>query len=37
MTRAPANLLAVRSLLLTHLDNAPGPDDLDPGEVGIVG
>ncbi|GAB4104225.1 hypothetical protein AB0C50_19585 [Micromonospora taraxaci] len=37
MTRAPANLLAVRSLLLTHLDNAPGPDDLDPAEVGIVG
>lgn len=37
MTRAPANLQAVRSLLLTHLDNAPGPDDLDPGEVGIVG
>jgi hypothetical protein len=37
MTRAPANLLVVRSLLLTHLDNAPGPDDLDPGEVGIVG
>ncbi|MEU8392816.1 hypothetical protein [Micromonospora sp. NPDC048842] len=37
MTRAPANLLALRSLLLTHLDNAPGPDDLDPGEVGIVG
>ncbi|MFE9190819.1 hypothetical protein ACFYL6_14525 [Micromonospora sp. NPDC007208] len=37
MTRAPANLLAVRSLLLTHLDNAPGSDDLDPGEVGIVG
>ncbi|MCO1597751.1 hypothetical protein M8C17_21605 [Micromonospora sp. RHAY321] len=37
MTRAPANLLAVRTLLLTHLDNAPGPDDLDPAEVGIVG
>jgi len=37
MTRAPSNLLAVRTLLLTHLDNAPGPDDLDPGEVGIVG
>ncbi|WP_433125826.1 hypothetical protein ACQPWW_24525 [Micromonospora sp. CA-240977] len=37
MTRAPANLLALRSLLLTHLDNAPGPDDLDPAEVGIVG
>ncbi|MET7865903.1 hypothetical protein ABZX52_21665 [Micromonospora taraxaci] len=29
--------MAVRSLLLTHLDNAPGPDDLDPAEVGIVG
>ncbi len=37
MTRAPANLLAVRRLLLTHLDNAPGPDDLDPAEVGVVG
>ncbi|WP_372492200.1 hypothetical protein [Micromonospora cabrerizensis] len=37
MTRAPANLLALRTLLLTHLDNAPGPDDLDPAEVGIVG
>jgi hypothetical protein len=37
MTRAPANLMAVRTLLLTHLDNAPGPDDLEPGEVGIVG
>lgn len=37
MTRAPANLLAVRQLLLTHLDNAPGPDDLDPAEVGITG
>ncbi|MEU1361936.1 hypothetical protein ABZ356_19085 [Micromonospora zamorensis] len=37
MTRAPANLLAVRTLLLTHLDNSPGPDDLDPAEVGIVG
>jgi hypothetical protein len=37
VTRAPANLLAVRTLLLTHLDNAPGPDDLDPAEVGIVG
>ncbi|MGW3809077.1 hypothetical protein [Micromonospora sp. NPDC005113] len=37
MTRAPANLLAVRSLLLTHLDNAPGSDDLDSAEVGIVG
>ncbi|WP_433550768.1 hypothetical protein ACQP08_23190 [Micromonospora zamorensis] len=37
MTRAPANLLTLRTLLLTHLDNAPGPDDLDPAEVGIVG
>ncbi|MEV4766627.1 hypothetical protein AB0J89_28760 [Micromonospora chokoriensis] len=37
MTRAPDNLLALRSLLLTHLDNAPGPDDLEPAEVGIVG
>ncbi|MGV9214671.1 hypothetical protein ACTFTM_22645 [Micromonospora sp. RB23] len=37
MTRAPENLLALRRLLLTHLDNAPGPDDLDPAEVGIVG
>ncbi|MEV7327084.1 hypothetical protein [Micromonospora sp. NPDC093244] len=37
MTRAPANLLALRTLLLTHLDNAPGPDDLEPAEVGIVG
>ena len=37
MTTAPANLLAVRNLLLTHLDNAPGPDDLEPAEVGIVG
>ncbi|MBM0274143.1 hypothetical protein [Micromonospora tarensis] len=37
MTRAPSTLLAARSLLLTHLDNAPGPDDLEPAEVGIVG
>ncbi|WP_371409726.1 hypothetical protein OG423_14065 [Micromonospora zamorensis] len=37
MTRAPSNLLALRTLLLTHLDNAPGPDDLDSAEVGIVG
>ncbi|WP_422735934.1 hypothetical protein ACN263_20195 [Micromonospora sp. WMMD729] len=37
MTRAPENLLALRRLLLDHLDNAPGPDDLDPAEVGIVG
>ena len=37
MTTAPTNLMAVRRLLLDHLDDAPGPDDLDPGEVGIVG
>lgn len=37
MTRAPANLLALRTLLLTHLDNAPGPDDLQPAELGVVG
>ncbi len=37
MTRAPANLMAVRKLLLDHLDDAPGPDDLQPEEVGIVG
>jgi len=37
VTRAPANLLAVRRLLLDHLDDAPGPDDLEPAEVGIVG
>ncbi|MEV1321948.1 hypothetical protein AB0J14_38370 [Micromonospora arborensis] len=36
MTRAPANLMAVRSLLLTHLDNSPGANDLDSNEVGIV-
>ncbi|MEU7609560.1 hypothetical protein [Micromonospora sp. NPDC049204] len=36
MTRAPVNLLAARSLLLTHLDNAPGANDLEPAEVGIV-
>lgn len=40
MTRAPANLLAVRTLLLTYLNvdkNAVRPEDLEPGEVGIVG
>ncbi|MER5702989.1 hypothetical protein ABT023_13750 [Micromonospora sp. NPDC002296] len=40
MTRAPTNLLAVRSLLLTHLDLDPAaarPEDLEPAEVGIVG
>ncbi|TDB93485.1 hypothetical protein E1091_11845 [Micromonospora fluostatini] len=40
MTRAPANLMAVRSLLLTHLntDRARVRDaDLEPAEVGIVG
>ncbi|MCI4061668.1 hypothetical protein MRQ36_03380 [Micromonospora sp. R77] len=40
MTRAPANLLAVRSLLLTYLDVDPNTErdqDLEPGEVGIVG
>jgi len=40
MTRAPANLLAVRSLLLTYLDTAPKASraaDLEPAEVGIVG
>ncbi|MEU4781872.1 hypothetical protein [Micromonospora sp. NPDC023633] len=37
MTRAPSNLLAVRRLLLDHLDDAPGTDDLQPAEVGIVG
>ncbi|MEU7843958.1 hypothetical protein AB0B39_23695 [Micromonospora sp. NPDC049114] len=40
MTRAPANLLAVRSLLLAHLniDEARVRDaDLEPAEVGIVG
>ncbi|MFD6567490.1 hypothetical protein [Micromonospora profundi] len=40
MTRAPANLLAVRSLLLTHLDVDPKTSraaDLEPAEVGIVG
>ncbi|GGO15352.1 hypothetical protein [Micromonospora parathelypteridis] len=40
MTRAPSNLLAVRSLLLTHLNidpNTDRPEDLEPAEVGIVG
>lgn len=35
MTAAPANLLAVRRLLLDHLDD--GSDDLASAEVGIVG
>ncbi|MFG1920035.1 hypothetical protein [Micromonospora sp. NPDC048898] len=40
MTRAPANLLAVRSLLLTYLNVDPNTvrtADLEPDEVGIVG
>ncbi|GAA4577346.1 hypothetical protein GCM10023176_50660 [Micromonospora coerulea] len=40
MTRAPTNLLAVRSLLLTNLNVDPNTvraDDLEPAEVGIVG
>ncbi|MGC4875278.1 hypothetical protein ACLQ26_03280 [Micromonospora sp. DT43] len=40
MTRAPTNLLAVRSLLLAHLNvdpNTDRPADLEPAEVGIVG
>jgi hypothetical protein len=41
MTRAPTNLLALRTLLLRHLDVDPSdPDrdsDLNPNEVGIVG
>ncbi|TDC01867.1 hypothetical protein E1091_02025 [Micromonospora fluostatini] len=40
MTRAPANLLAVRTLLLRHLNTDPGrvrENDLEPAEVGIVG
>ncbi|WP_230414790.1 peptidoglycan-binding domain-containing protein [Micromonospora tarapacensis] len=40
MTRAPANLLAVRSLLLAHLNRDPNrarDEDLEPNEVGIVG
>lgn len=40
MTRAPANLMAVRQLLLSHLniDESTVRDaDLEPAEVGIVG
>ncbi|MFI7214390.1 hypothetical protein [Micromonospora maritima] len=40
MTSAPANLLAVRNLLLTYLNvdkNAVRDQDLEPAEVGIVG
>lgn len=41
MTSAPANLIAVRRLLLDHLDihenSNAYPTDLDPAEVGIVG
>ncbi len=40
MTRAPANLLAVRNLLLTHLNFDPKAvreQDLEPAELGIVG
>ncbi|WP_431935785.1 hypothetical protein [Micromonospora sp. RP3T] len=40
MTSAPANLLAVRSLLLTYLNidkDAVRDADLEPAEVGIVG
>ncbi|MFC0099603.1 hypothetical protein ACFFKH_19040 [Micromonospora marina] len=40
MTSAPANLLAVRNLLLTYLNvdkNAVRAADLEPAEVGIVG
>ncbi|MEV4466684.1 hypothetical protein AB0J51_24045 [Micromonospora echinofusca] len=40
MTRAPQNLLAVRRLLLDHLDIDPDrsrDEDLEPAEVGIVG
>ncbi|KXK61141.1 hypothetical protein AWW66_15295 [Micromonospora rosaria] len=40
MTRAPANLLAVRTLLLQHLNTDPDrvrDNDLEPAEVGIVG
>ncbi|MBX7266041.1 hypothetical protein KIF24_08405 [Micromonospora sp. Llam7] len=40
MTRAPANLLAVRSLLIEHLNRDPDrvrDEDLEPNEVGIVG
>lgn len=40
MTRAPETLLAVRRLLLDHLNVDPNSvrnDDLEPAEVGIVG
>ncbi|MFI7072041.1 hypothetical protein [Micromonospora sediminicola] len=40
MTSAPANLLAVRNLLLTYLNvdkDAVREQDLEPAEVGIVG
>ncbi|MFV2101177.1 hypothetical protein [Micromonospora sp. LOL_024] len=40
MTRAPTNLLAVRSLLLEHLNRDPNrgrEEDLEPNQVGIVG
>ncbi|SCL32979.1 hypothetical protein GA0070616_4604 [Micromonospora nigra] len=40
MTRAPSNLLAVRRLLLDHLNvdtSRVRTDDLEPAEVGIVG
>ncbi|RLK12445.1 hypothetical protein DER29_5725 [Micromonospora sp. M71_S20] len=40
MTRAPQNLLAVRRLLLEHLNRDPDrsrDQDLEPAEVGIVG
>ncbi|MET8837717.1 hypothetical protein ABZV78_27895 [Micromonospora sp. NPDC004540] len=40
MTSAPANLLAVRNLLLTHLNvdkDTVRSQDLEPAEVGIVG
>ncbi|MEU4588743.1 hypothetical protein [Micromonospora aurantiaca (nom. illeg.)] len=40
MTSAPANLLAVRNLLLTYLNvdkKTVRADDLEPAEVGIVG
>ncbi|MDM4719881.1 hypothetical protein QTQ03_09930 [Micromonospora sp. WMMA1363] len=40
MTRAPENLLAVRALLLSHLNVDPNvvrDADLEPAEVGIVG
>ncbi|MBL6275562.1 hypothetical protein JMF97_05225 [Micromonospora fiedleri] len=40
MTRAPDNLMAVRRLLLDHLNRDPNrarDEDLEPNEVGIVG